>query len=76
MLANVNSILNHFDIKYYELFNIKKKEIKSRICKASNSAPWQIHIIKELLSVQDGQLQCNLVPGEVKMLLNEVCIVN
>ena len=76
MLTNVNSILNHFNIKYYELFNIRKKELKSRICKASNSAPWQIHLIKELLSVQDGQLQCNLAPGEVKMLLNEVCIVN
>ena len=62
MLANGNSNLNHFSIKY---------GTKSNIAQGHNFAKQKS---KQLLTVQDGQWQGNVAPGDVKKSLNEECI--
>ena len=72
MLCNVNKILKEFDIKYIELFNMTKLNLK-HIFKSKISKPdWQCNMIIELLQIRDSQFSSILSNEELKVMLDKI----
>ena len=72
-LTNINDILNTFDIKYCDMFNMSKNDIRKSVRKKTTPQDWRGNIINELLYVLDGELNTNLDTNETKDILRHVC---
>ena len=69
MLVNINQILNRYNIKYMDLFSMNIHDVK-KVTKSHILEPdWRCNIIKELLSVRENQIYCNLDHTEAKEML-------
>ena len=72
MLRNINTILQKANIKYEELFHINKVMVKNRLKERATQPDWRTNIVKELLDIRDGQLNCGLDHNEVNMMLKHL----
>ena len=72
-ITNVNIILKSFGIKYCELFNIKKNEIRKKILQKLPPVDWRCNMIKELLCVLDGEMDNDMDYDSTKDIFNYVC---
>ena len=72
MLQNVNTILNEFDIRYNDIFEMNKTMIRCIIRSKSGDPDWRGSMIMDLLSLRENQSSCNLSPAEVASLLTYV----
>ena len=70
MLANLNKILNSFNLKYCDLFVIDKCQLKRHVQMRKNEPDWRINSIKELLYIRDRQMACLLEHSETQELLD------
>ena len=69
MLVNINSILKRYNIKYMNLFSMDKSDIKKIIKDSTPEPDWRCNIIKELLSLRENQIVCNLDQTEINEML-------
>ena len=72
MLQNINTILNEFNIKYHNLFTMKKTKLKGIIDNKSEESDWRSDLIIELLSIRENQLTCILSTEQVEFMLTDV----
>ena len=72
MLQNINTILNEFNIKYHDLFTMKKTKLKGIIDNKSEESDWRSDLIIELMSIRENQLTCILSPEQVEFMLTDV----
>ena len=82
MLQNINTILREFNIKYCDLFDMKKSKIREYVeCKLEGN-DWRSDLVIELLMLREEQLKCDflreeqilyaLEPKEINMILKHV----
>ena len=69
MLVNINSILKRYNIKYMDLFSMDKSNVKKIIRNSIPEPDWRCNIIKELLSLRENQIVCNLDQTEINEML-------
>ena len=74
MLKNVNIILHKIKMKYSDIFQINKDELKGEFKKTETNADWRVRTVEELLDIRDRQLECVLNENEVSMMLKYICI--
>ena len=72
MLTNVNSILKYYNIKYKDLFTLKKSNIKQIIREKNGVEDWRCNFIKELLTIKENPSLSILNPPEIDAILNFV----
>ena len=72
MLRNINTILQKANIRYEELFHINKVMVKNRLKERATQPDWRTNIVKELLDIRDGQLNCGLDHNEVNVMLKHL----
>ena len=69
MLVNINTILDKFVIKYIDLFSLNKNDVKKIIKRSASEPDWRCSSLKELLSLRENQIQCELDQTEVNEML-------
>ena len=69
MLVNINTILDKFVIKYIDLFSLNKNDVKKIIKRGASEPDWRCSSLKELLSLRENQIQCELDQTEVNEML-------
>ena len=72
MLTNINTIINKYNINYQDLFHINKAKIKKVINDYNDEHDWRSNIVKDLLSIREGQKFSILDPIEVKNRLHYI----
>ena len=72
MLQNINTIINEFNIKYNDIFDMTKNKLRCIINSKSADPDWRGSMIMDLLSLRENQSSCNLSPAEVASLLTYV----
>ena len=72
MLTNINTIINKYNINYQDLFSINKAKVKEIIKVYNNEHDWRSNIVKELLSIREGQKFSILDPTEIKNRLHYI----
>ena len=72
-LTNINDILDTFDIKYRDMFNMSKNDIRKSVSKKMTPQDRRGNNINEFLYVLDGELNINLDANETKDILRHVC---
>ena len=72
MLQNINTIINEFNIKYNDIFDMTKNKLRCIINSKSADPDWGGSMIMDLLSLRENQSSCNLSPAEVASLLTYV----
>ena len=73
MLRNLNTILVKHEIKYRDLFMLKKNAMKKKLETNNIVTNWRVHMIEELLNIRENQLVCDLGQNEVKEVLHYLC---
>ena len=72
MSTNINRIIHNYNIQYDDIFDLNKAQIK-RIIKQMHGEPdWRSNLVKELLDIRDGQVNCILTLSEAKNLLHHI----
>ena len=72
MTQNVFIILKEFNIKYCDLFDMNKNQLKTIINNKVGESDWRSETIKELLSLRENQISSDLSPEEITSLLEFV----
>ena len=72
MLTNVNRILQHYNIKYSELFTLNKSNIRQIIHEKNGVEDWRCNFIKELLTLKENPSLSILNTFEIDAILNFV----
>ena len=75
MLSNVNSILQSSNIKYYEIFYCNINSLIGKVRCLEIDQNWHIEILKELLSILDGQIDCCLTNSDIPEFLDDICLL-
>ena len=73
IVSNVNSIIDSFQFRYQEIFNLKRNDIKRRVTALQTSNDWRLELVTEILDVRDGLKATNLNYAELSEILNYVC---
>ena len=68
MLTNINTILNRYHINFQDLFCISKAKVKKVIKNYNDEPDWRSNIVKELLSIREGQIISSLETADVKKI--------
>ncbi len=71
----MNSILQYFNIKYYELLYCDTNSVIGKIRCLEDNQSWHTEIVKELLSILDEQVDCSLAYNEVCEFLDNICLL-
>ena len=72
MLTNINTIIDKYNINYQDLFHISKAKVKKVIKEYNNEYDWRSNIVKDLLSIREGQRFSLLKPTEIKNHLHYI----
>ena len=69
MSTNINRIIHNYNIQYEDIFDLNKAQIKRIIKQVHGEPDWRSNLVRELLDIRDGQVNCILTPSEAKNLL-------
>ena len=69
MLTNLNTIIKRYNINYFDLFNLKKTQVKNIIKNYNEELDWRSKFVKELLCMREQQLYSNLNQNEINDIL-------
>ena len=72
MSININRIINNYNIQYDDIFDLNKAQVKRIIKQMYGEPDWRSNLVKELLDIRDGQVNCILTLSEAKNLLHHI----
>lgn len=71
-LSNVNFILFFFGIKYHDIFT-EAGIFKTKTHYMEGDENWQVCMMREILNISDGQMDCHLTYDARRELLDDIC---
>ena len=72
MTVNISKICEHFNINYFDIFSLKKCNIRQIIDSIKEERDWKCDILEELLFMRDNSLIANLDKMEIQTMLNQI----
>ena len=74
MARNVNVICRRISISPHDLVNKSISSLKKGLKETEQPMDWKCSMVKELLDLRDGSLNCILDKDEISFLLHYLCV--